>query len=174
MRFLEHPSLLAATMAALFSISDPALRAEGPPSPPASMNDVILTGWIHVGDYDFDEATVEVRVNGEVRTAPVSKTGRFDISLPSGTEATLRFEHPGHLTKELLVDTRHARDGYLGRDTRQVKFAVILEQERYMGGQVYAGPVGSLAFEKDGGCLTVQHTRTLVVGRTHGRKPMVF
>ncbi len=138
------------------------------------MNDVTLTGWVHVDDYDFDDATVQVEVNGEIQTAHVSKSGRFDISLPAGTEATLRFEHPGHLTKEVLVDTRHARDGYPGRDTRHVKFAVILEQERYMGGNVYAGPVGNLAFEKDGGCLTVQHINKLVVGRSRSRKPMVF
>ena len=149
-------------------------RAENPPGAPPALNDVTLTGWVHVGDYDFDDATVQVEVNGEVQTAHLSKTGRFDISLPSGTEAVLRFEHPGHLTKELLVDTRHARDGYLGRDTRHVKFAVILEQERYMGGQVYAGPVGNLGFDKNGGCLTVQHTNKLVVGRSRSRKPMVF
>lgn len=149
-------------------------RADGPPGAPPAMNDVTLTGWLHVGDYDFDDATIQVEVDGDVQTAHVSKTGRFDISLPAGTEAVLRFEHPGHLTKELLVDTRHARDGYLGRDTRHVKFAVILEQERYMGGLTYAGPVGNIGFDKDGGCLTVEHTRKLVVGRGRSRKPMVF
>lgn len=149
-------------------------RAEGPPVPAITYNDVTLTGWLHVDDYDFDDATVQVEVNGDVQTAHVSKTGRFDISLPAGTEATLRFEHPGHLTKEVVVDTRHARDGYVGRDVRHVRFAVILEQERYMGGNIYAGPVGNIGFDKDGGCLTVQHTRKLVVGRSRSKKPMVF
>lgn len=173
MRSLEHPSLMAALMA-LLALSSTSSRAEDPPAPPAAFDAVQLTGWLHVDDYDFDDATIQVEVDGDVQTAHVSKTGRFEISLPAGTEATLRFEHPGHLSKEVVVDTRHARDGYLGRDTRQVKFAVILEQERYMGGQVYAGPVGNLAFDKDGGCLTVQHTNKLVVGRSRSKKPMVF
>ena len=162
----------AALAVSLFTVRP--CKAEGPPSPPAAVGEVTLTGWLHVDDYDFDDATVQVEVNGDIRMAQVSKTGRFDISLPSGTEAVLRFEHPGHLTKEVMVDTRHAHDGHLGREVRHVRFAVILEQERYMAGFDYAGAVGNIGFEKDGGCLTVQHTRTLVVGRSKTRKPMVF
>jgi len=173
MRHISAPHLYLVPLAVSLLISVSSLAANPPRSSPA-VYDVTLTGWVHVGDHDFDDATIEVEMNGDVRTAHVSKTGRFEIALPVGTEAILRFEHPGHLTKEVLVDTRHARDGYLGREVRDVKFAVILEQERYMCGDVYAGPVGNLGFDKDGGCLTVEHTRTLVVGRGRTKKPMVF
>lgn len=43
-----------------------------------------------------------------------------------------------------------------------------------MAGMDYAGPVGNVGFDKDGGCLAIEHTRTLVVGRGRSKKPMVF
>jgi hypothetical protein len=173
MRTRNFPFLMAASMALITSASN-SLRAAGPPPASAFDEAVELTGWLHVEDFDFDDATVLLEVNGEIRSVPISKTGRIDISLPVGTEAVLRFEHPGYLTKELLVDTRHARDGYLGRDVRHVRFAVILEEVRLMAGLDYAGPVGNIGFDKEGGCLAIEHTRKLVVGRSRSKKPMVF
>jgi len=166
------PFVLAAVVALFTGIVSPA-RAAGPPSAPPFAEDVELTGWLHVEDFDFDDATVLLVLNGEVRSVPISKTGRIELSLPVGTEAVLRFEHPGHLTKEVTVDTHHARDGHLGRDVRHVRFAVILEETRLMAGMDYAGPVANLGFDKEGGCLAIEHTRTLVVGRSRN-KPMVF
>lgn len=164
--------ILAAQLALLTAAITPS-RAAGPPPASAFEQAVELTGWLHVEDYDFNDATVLLVLDGEVRSVPVSKTGRIELSLPVGTEAVLRFEHPGHLTKEVTVDTHHARDGHLGRDVRRVRFAVILEETRLMAGMDYAGPVGNMEFDKEGGCLAVQHTRTLVVGRGRN-KPMVF
>ena len=172
METTRSPFLLAA-FAALFTGSINPSRAAGPPSPLAMEQAVELTGWLHVEDFDFNDATVLLVLDGEVRSVPISKTGRIEISLPVGTEAVLRFEHPGHLTKEVTVDTHHARDGHLGRDVRHVRFAVILEETRLMAGMDYAGPVGNMEFDENGGCLAVQHTRTLVVGRGRN-KPMVF
>jgi hypothetical protein len=75
----------------------------------------------------------------------------------------LRFEKPGHVTKEVTVDTRHVQDGdFGGQRRRQVKLAVIMEQERFMAGLTYAGPVGNLGFEPGGGCVAVAHTRSVV------------
>lgn len=165
---------IAAIQVALLTSAITPLRAAGPPPAPAFAGDVELTGWLHVEDFDFEDATVLLEVNGQISSVPISKTGRIDISLPVGTDAVLRFEHPGHLTKEVLVDTHHARDGYVGRDVRHVRFAVILEETRLMAGMDYAGPVGNVGFDKEGGCLTVEHTRTLVVGRGRSKKPMVF
>jgi hypothetical protein len=146
--------------------------AGAPPSDPDTEGAVVLTGWLHVEDHTMADVVLEVEVNGVVRYAHVAENGRFTISLPAGTEATLRFEKPGHLSKELLVDTRHSRDGAAGQRTRRVKFAVIMQLERFMGKWTYNGPVGSIGFEAGGGCLAVQHDCGLVPIK--GNVPMVF
>jgi hypothetical protein len=147
-------------------------HAATPPAGPPVREEVVLTGWLHVEDYTMEDVTVAVEVNGSLHVAPVSGTGRFTVTLPADAEAVLRFEKPGHLPKEVVVDTRHARDGNPGQRARRVKFAVILELERHMGGFTYPSPVGAIGFEQGGGCLAVTHDRTLVPPSNH--KPMVF
>jgi hypothetical protein len=88
--------------------------------------------------------------------------GRFDLVLPADLEAVVRFEKPAHLAKEIAVDTHHSNVGDAGRATRHVKFAVILERESKNEGMVYAGPVASIAFDPDGGCLVVKRDGKLV------------
>lgn len=117
------------------------------------------------------DVVVEIEVNGTVRTASVSENGRFNITLPADVEAKLRFEKPGHLSKEVLVDTRNSQDGDFTQRTRRLKFAVVMQLERRMGNWNYNGPVGAIGFE-DGGCLAVQHDRELVPAERI--KPMVF
>ncbi len=143
-----------------------------PPGAPPADEAVVLTGWLHVEDYTMADVVLEVHVNGAVRTASVSETGRFTLSLPADVEAILRFEKPGHLSKEVVVDTRHVRDGSFDQRVRRLKFAVIMQLERHMGNWTYNGPVGSIGFEQGGGCVAVQHDRSLVPADRH--KPMVF
>ncbi|MCU0319031.1 MAG: hypothetical protein MUE88_02990 [Flavobacteriales bacterium] len=133
---------------------------------------VMLTGWLHVDDLRMNEITVEVEVDGAIELASVSRNGRFSVELPVGTEAVLRFERIGYQSKEVVVDTRHAHDGPMADEARTVTFAVVLEPERYMGGQIFAGPIARLGFEPGGGCVAVSHTRTLVPARR--QTPMVF
>jgi hypothetical protein len=133
---------------------------------------VELTGWLHVEDHSFSGATVAVKVNGAIREAIVSETGRFTVTLPAGTEAVLRFEMPGHLTKEVVVDTHFAQDGVPGQRVRRVRFAVILELERHMAGFRYQGPVGSIGFDQGGGCMAVARERKLVPAKRQAT--MVF
>ena len=84
----------------------------------------------------------------------------------------LRFEKPGHQAKEVVVDTRHAMASDNGnRQQRKVRFGVILEEDRHMAGLAYNGPVGGLRFDPQGGCLAVDHTRTLIPAE---KKTMVF
>lgn len=146
--------------------------AANPPGAPPTQHAVVLTGWLHVEDHTMADVVLEVLVNGTARTAHVSETGRFSVTLPADVEATLRFEKPGHLSKEVLVDTRHVQDGSFDQRTRRLRFAVILQQERHMGNWTYNGPVGSIGFEQGGGCVAVQHDRSLVPADRH--KPMVF
>jgi len=143
-----------------------------PPGAPPAQDAVVLTGWLHVEDHTMADVVLEVLVNGTVRKAHVSESGRFSVSLPANVEATLRFEKPGHLSKEVLVDTRHAGDGSFEQRTRRLKFAVIMQLERHMGNWTYNGPVGSIGFEQGGGCVAVQHDRNLVPADRH--RPMVF
>jgi hypothetical protein len=138
--------------------------------PPAAT--VEVTGWILVEDLDMADAVVAIEVNGTSTTATVTENGRFNITLPVDAEAVLRFEKPGHLPKEVLVDTRNAQDGAFDDRSRRVKFAVILELERRMAGLTYPGPVGSIGFDNGGGCMAVKHDRTVVPGRKQA--PMVF
>lgn len=120
---------------------------------------VILTGWLHVDDQDMADVTLMVKVNGRTRPSGVSSNGRFTVSLPRDADVVLRFEKPGHVPKELVVDTRHARTGEQGHRTRRVKLAVTMDPERHMADLTYAGPVGTLSFDEGGGCLAVQHSR---------------
>lgn len=153
-------------MATAFLLATTAFAA-GPPTAT-----VEVTGWILVEDLDMADAFVAVEVNGTSTTATVTENGRFTISLPVETEAVLRFEKPGHLPKEVVVDTRNAQDGAFDDRSRRVKFAVILELERRMAGLTYPGPVGSIGFDHGGGCMAVKHDRTVVPGRKQA--PMVF
>lgn len=149
-------------------------HAGGPPTPtPGAFAEAVqLTGWLHLEDLTFEYAEVVLEMNGEQYTTRVSKTGRFDVSLPAGTEAVLHFKSPGHLTKDLIVDTRYVNEGEFAEKKRHVRFAVVLELERHLYGFHYEGPVGNIGFEKDGGCMAVEQTRRLVVGRPN--KTMVF
>lgn len=138
----------------------------------ADQEAVVLTGWLHVEDHSFSGATVAVKVNGAIRDAVVSETGRFTVTLPAGTDALLRFEMPGHLTKEVVVDTHFATLGEPGQRVRRVRFAVVMELERHMAGFRYQGPVGSIGFDQGGGCLAIARDRKLVPARRQAT--MVF
>ena len=84
---------------------------------------------------------------------------------PSGGLLTIRYRV---LATELTVRTCHLdhEHGFLALA------AVVLELERHMAGYTYAGPVGSLGFDAQGGCLAVSHDRKLEDGPK--QKPMVF
>lgn len=136
----------------------------GPP-PGGSQTAVHLTGWLHVEAEGFCNTQVEIEVNGVQFPVPVTRTGRFDISLPLDMEVLVRFAHPGHLTKELLVDTHHSRTGAPGKKERHLRFAVILKDEQSMSGFDYDGPVGNIRFDEQGGCTVIDHTLQLRPGR---------
>lgn len=160
------------SLAAGLTLGQPrALLADAPPRP-GSNAEVILTGWLHVEDYFMDDMVVRIEVEGTTRTAPVSANGRFEISLPADAEVVLRFEKPGHLAKEVVVNTSHVRLGESSKHKRHVRFAVIMELERHMAGFGYHNPVGTIGFDPDGGCLAVQHHREKIPPSRH--QPMEF
>src|SRR6185369_1331722 len=132
---LHKASLGLTTLLSLLTTT--ALWAD--PSPPASVMDAVsLTGWLHADDLHMGDVTVEVVVNGTVNSGGVSENGRIDVILPAGVMAVLRISKPGHLTKEVLVDTRHVNDGGFDGKRRHVSFAVVLEARKDMRGLTYA------------------------------------
>ena len=74
----SKPLFIAATQMALFTTAITPSRAAGPPPASAFEEAVELTGWLHVEDFDFDDATVLLEVNGQISSVPISKTGRID------------------------------------------------------------------------------------------------
>lgn len=165
-------TLVALCSAASTYAANPPSAGKPAPFGRAAADEVIVTGWMHVEDHTWRDARVSVEVDGELRVAEVSESGRFDIRLPANTEVVLRFEKPEHLAKEVVINTANARTGEPGRHKRHVKFAVILELERHMAGFSYHSPVGTIGFDEDGGCLAVTHKREKIApGRN---KPMVF
>ena len=167
----NNPALNIGLCTALF-LNICTVKAASPPAKVAADEAVVLTGWLHVDDLTMTDVVVEVELNGTVQIAPVSANGRFTVTLPQNTEAVLRFEKPGHIAKEVTVDTHHMQAGGPTQRTRKLSFAVILELERRMGGLTYAGPVGNIGFEEGGGCVAVAHDRSLVPARRNA--PMVF
>lgn len=143
-------------------------------APPAAQQGrmVTLTGWLHTQDYSNRDAVLLMELNGDALQVPVSEAGRFMLAIPMNSKAVLHFEKPGHLAKEVVVDTRHARVRVNGRKLRRVRFAVILELERHMAGLAYNGPVGTIGFDPDGGCPSVSHHREMVTREQ--RRTMVF
>ncbi len=154
------PLVAAATILSLMSFIP--CRADGPAAVPPVSKKVVLTGWLQVTDYDFALTSVEAEVDGVVMYPAVSRNGRFQVELPTNTKATFRFEHPGHVPKEVVVDTHFANDGGFVEQTRHIRIGVVLEQERHMAGLTYAGPVGNVGFDKGGGCVVVEKTRKMV------------
>lgn len=168
-RITSPTRILLASALLLFSGR---ILAAHPPGLKTASDEVVLTGWLHVEDHTWQDAVVHVEVDGTSQVARVSETGRFDLRLPANTEVVLRFEKPGHLPKEVVVNTAHAHEGAFGKQRRHVKFAVILELERHMAGFTYHSPVGTIGFEQGGGCLAVAHKREKVPPSRN--KTMVF
>lgn len=167
---MEHRTIFALLLSA--ALTAPAMGNTPHGIPPNSATAVQLTGWLHADDLHMEDILVEVEVDGLMHYATLSGTGRFTVSLPPDTEALLRFEKPGHLTKEIRIDTRHVQDGGRSDRPRKVHFAVIMEREEQAEGYLFQGPVGSIAFEQGGGCLAVGHHRTFKAN--DAPKPMVF
>lgn len=163
------PNIAIAALGSVMFLSLPTSVSAGPPA----QRTVLLTGWLHVEDYTMEDVVLRIRVGTTTRTASVAESGRFTVELPADTKAVLRFEKPGHLAKEVVVDTRHAGAGDFNQRSRHVKFAVIMQLERHMAGLTYPGPVGTLAFDEGGGCLAVSHDRNLVPAKQRNA-PMVF
>ena len=153
--------LEATALAALLALS--ALTLFGAPAmtPP---DEVLLTGWLHVDDRTVNDLVLVVELDGDrCLFAEVHASGRFEVLVPVGCKALLSFIKPGHLTKEVVVDTRNAMNTTKAQQTnRKVKFDVVLEPIEKRLGRKYQGPVGSLIFVNGTGTMKVKHDLRVV------------
>jgi|GEM_PF-710073 hypothetical protein len=88
--------------------------------------------------------------------------GKFKLSMPMGSTAYLRFEQPGYLDKEVLVNTANA--DLCKKDCRKnenLKFDVQMTPELPDKHLQYRGPVGIITFLKGSGLMKVRYDRTL-------------
>ena len=95
--------------------------------------------------------------------AGVESPGRFTVVLPVGHQVTLSFSKPGHLPKEVVIDTRYSMmTEKAQRANRKVKFDVVMEPLEKRPGRKYDGPVGSLSFFRGTGTMKVKHNLRVV------------
>lgn len=89
--------------------------------------------------------------------------GKFKLSLPMGSSAYLRFEQPGYLSKEVLVNTAYADECKKAcRKNENLKFDVEMTPELPDKHLQYMGPVGIITFLKGSGLMKIRYDRTLV------------
>lgn len=152
MKTQRRISIEAVLLIALF-----ALIALGSFAAPTE-HEVLLTGRLHTPDRSARDLVLSVEVEGACLYAKVSDNGHFSIVVPPGSKATLSFIKPGHLTKEVFIDTESAFAGTRSvKHERKLEFDVVMVPESRHPGQSYMGPVGSVGFTKGSGTLRVRH-----------------
>ena len=131
----------------------------GTPAPAVGRDEVLITGWLHVSD-----AILVVELEGEhCLYTKLEFNGRFAFTVPVNAKARLVFLKPGHLPKEVEVDTRNALNTPKAeRMNRKVVFDVVLESEEQRPGRRYDGPVGSITFVNGTGTMKVRHDLRVV------------
>lgn len=158
MRTRNLPVAEAVLLTALLSLF--ALAASAAPGSP---DEVLFTGWVRLDDKNAEDVVLMVEVADQCLYAEVHPSGRFMLWVPAGAQAKVAFLKPGHLTKEIELDTRHSMANKKAeRDNRKVKFDVVLEPERKRPGRRYDGPVGALGFNKGTGTVRARHTLNVV------------
>lgn len=165
MKTRNIPTLEAVALAALLAIAGLSLfAAPVPVSTPPAPEEVLFTGWLHVEDQNVNDLVLVVTVDEDrCLYAEVESTGRFTIMVPVGCRALLSFLKPGHLPKEIVVDTRNSMNtSKAQRNNRKVKFDVVLEALEKRPGRKYEGPVGSLSFVNGTGTMKVKHDLRVV------------
>ena len=152
----------AALLTALFALIGLSLFAG--PSPVIVRDEVRITGWLHSKDGRMDNAVLVVELEGEsCLYTELAFNGRFAFTVPLNAKARLIFLKPGHLAKEVDVDTRNALNTpQAERLNRKVEFDVVLENEEQRPGRRYEGPVGSITFLNGTGNMKVKHDLRVV------------
>lgn len=152
----------AALLTALFALVGLSLFAA--PTPLVVRDEIKITGWLHAADGRMDDAVLVVELEGEhCLYAQLDVNGRFAFTIPVNAKARLVFLKPGHLSKEVEVDTRNALNTQRAeRLNRKVQFDVMLESEEQRPGRRYEGSVGAITFVNGTGTMKVRHDLRVV------------
>jgi hypothetical protein len=158
-----HFSCEAALLTALFALL--ALSLFAAPVAPARPDAIRVAGQLYITEGHLADAVLVVELEGEhCLAAQLDAHGRFTMDLPMNSRVRLHFIQPGHLPKEVLVDTRNALNTPKAlRENRKVKFEVVLESEEQRPGLKYDGPVGAIRFVNGTGTMKVLHDLRVVV-----------
>lgn len=152
----------AALLTALFALL--ALTLLATPGAPSSPEVIRITGQLFSTDGQLEDAVLVVELEGaHCLFAELDADGRFHMELPLNSKVRLHFIQPGHLPKEVEVDTRNALNTPKAeRENRKVKFEVVLESEEQRPGRRYDGPVGTIRFVNGTGTMKVLHDLRVV------------
>lgn len=161
-KFLVCP-MEAVVLAALLALMSLSMFA----APGTSGKEVLVSGWLIMDAGNAHDVLVVVELDGELcMPVKLRSNGKFSVALPAGSQAVMRFSKPGHLTKEVVVDTRNAA-GHQAQDYKATKvhFGVELSAEEGNSHCGHAGPVGTVAFKRGTGAIAVKHhKRSLPTG----------
>lgn len=153
-KFLPCP-LETAVMTALLALLSITLFA----APGASGKPVQVSGWLLMEAGANKDVLVVVELdNAHCLPVKLKSNGRFSVDLPTGSQAVLRFSRAGHITKEVVLDTRNAAPhGTQQYKAAKVHFGVDLSTGEGHPQYGFDGPVGTLAFKRGTGSLAVKH-----------------
>ncbi|MCB0795735.1 MAG: hypothetical protein KDB88_13455 [Flavobacteriales bacterium] len=126
-----------------------------------------IMGWLHVDDRNVEDVVLVVELENDLcLEAIVHPSGRFEFEVPLDAKARLVFIKPGHLQKEITLDTRNAMlTDRAVRINRKVKFDVQLEAQEKRPDRAYERPVGSIAFVNGSGLMKVWYDPHLVAAQ---------
>ena len=102
--------------------------------------------------------------NGEEMDVMIRPSGKFWINAPEAERYVLQFASDGCITKEVIVDPRHAAKSVGKSKDRVITFDVVLHATDGTEGLRYDGPVGSIRFHHSNGRMKVAHHYQLVAG----------
>ncbi len=116
----------------------------------ASEGTLLLDGRVLVPNGEINDASVTVLKGAEeVRTLTVGPSN-FEMKLALGETYTLVFAKPGHVTKELVFDTRTPADLAKGR-VFTFRFQVSLDASPDAAEYRYDAPLAVIRFDGDEG-----------------------
>ena len=113
---------------------------------------VTFTGDVRMPDQDLHPVRMTVSDGHETMDVVLGRNGAYSFHIPVKERVTLTLESPGHITKEVTIDT-HGVPEARGLFARTVRVAFDLELERQPDDLhlCYAGPVGHIAFAENDG-----------------------
>ncbi|MBK6627032.1 MAG: hypothetical protein IPJ87_13595 [Flavobacteriales bacterium] len=115
---------------------------------------VTFTGDVRMPDQDLHPVRMTVSDGHETMDVVLGRNGAYSFHIPVNERVTLTLESPGHITKEVSIDT-HGVPEASGLFARTVRVAFDLELERQPDEMqlCYTGPVGAIAFTENDGTI---------------------